>query len=62
MSCDTQSHMCGSWFLPRLLFRGALTDVHGLLHGSGDALGLPIHYEEIIQLDGMPCTLGMVKD
>ena len=51
MSCNTPSHMCGSWFLPRFLFRGgSLTAVH------------PIHYGEVIQLDGMPWSLGMVRD
>ena len=37
-------------------------DVHVLLDGPGDALGLPSQYGEVIQSDEMTCSLGMVKD
>ena len=44
--------MCGSLYLPRFMFRGVIdSDVHDLLYSPCDALGLPIHYEEVIQLD-----------
>ena len=63
MSCSTTCQTCGSWYLPRFLFRGVIdSHVHGLLDGPDNALGLPIHYQNVIQLDGMACSLGMVKD
>ena len=55
--------MCSSWYLPRFLFKGVIdTYAHGLLYGSGDGLGLPIHYGEAVQFDGMTCGVGMVTD
>ena len=38
------------------------SDVHGLLSGPDDALGLPIHYGQIVKCDGVTCCVGMVKD
>ena len=38
------------------------SDKHGLLHGCGDTLGLPIHDGETVQLHGMACGVDMVLD
>ena len=62
-SCSTPSPMWGSWYLPRLLFRGTAINryVHGLFIGSSDALWFPAHYG-VFQFDDVFCSLGMVKD
>ena len=55
------SHMCGSWYLPRFLFRGVINPSEHCFHcGLGDALGLPAHDGEAVQFDGMICGVGMV--
>ena len=63
VSLSTSSQICGSWSLPRFLFRRqSLTlDKYDLLYGPGDALGLPIHDGETVQLDAMTCGVDMVK-
>ena len=54
-------HMCGSWYLPRFLFRGVFNPgKHFSLYGPGDALRLPTHYVGTVQFDGMTCGVGMV--
>ena len=61
MCCRTSSQICGSWYLPRFLFRdGSLTDEHGLLYGPADTVELPVHDGEIVQFDGVTCGVGAV--
>ena len=37
-------------------------DQHGLLYSPGDALGLPVHYREIVQFYGMKHGVALVID
>ena len=64
MSCRTSSQMCASWYLPRFLLRdGSLTLMNmASLIGSGNALGFPVHYREIVQFYGMTHGVVVVTD
>ena len=62
ISCSTPSQMCGSWYMPRFLFRGVLT-----LMNMPSLMVLvtpwdPIHYGEVVKFDCMTYDVDMVID
>ena len=53
---STSSHICGSWYLPILLFRNQ----YCLFDGPGNILVLPANYAEIVQRQFMTSVVVMV--
>ena len=56
------SHMCGSWYLLRFLFRVGILhmDEHGLFDGPGMAVNFLMHYVELVGVHGMSCSSAVV--
>ena len=53
-ACRRWSHMCGSWYLPKFLFRGVLyADEHSLLDGPGLAVYLFVNNVKLVGVHGM---------
>ena len=56
-ACRRLSHMCGSWYLPKFLFKGGVLYAyeHGLLYGPGKAVYLFVNNVELVGVHGMSC-------
>ena len=55
-ACRRWSHMCGSWYLPKFLFRGVLyAEEHILLDGPGLAVYLFVNNVKLVGVHGMSC-------
>ena len=55
-ACRRLSHICGSWYLPKFLFRGVLYMYeHSLLDSPGKAVYFFMHNVELLGVQGMSC-------
>ena len=60
-ACRRLSHICGSWYLPKFLFRGVLYSYeHGLLDSPGKTVYFFMHNVELLGVHGMSCGGAVV--